>query len=87
MPQRVVDIQSTPNPNARKFVLDCPMSQESASFFDAESARNHPLASKLFTIDGVTSVLIVADFVTINKSESAKWNVLTEKVRRILMEA
>ena len=87
MPYLVTDVQVTPNPNALKFVLDRPVSPQPASFFNAESARDHPLAVKLFAVDGVTSVLLLGDFVTVNKGPNVRWNTLTPKVRKVMEEA
>jgi len=81
---RVNDVQSTPNPNAAKFVLDRAISDQPASFFNAEAARNHALASRLFEIAGVTSLLLLGDFVTVNKQADVKWSTITPKVKRVL---
>jgi hypothetical protein len=86
MPYQVTDVQDTPNPNARKFVLGAPIAAQPASFFDAEAATAHPIASKLFAIDGVTSVLLLGDFVTVNKRPDAPWSSITPKVRKLLGE-
>ena len=67
MAYRVIEVQATPNPNALKFVLDRSISEQPTSFFNAEAARNHPLAQRLFAVQGVTSLLLLGDFITINK--------------------
>ena len=87
MSYQVTDVQPTPNPNALKFILDRPVSQHPASFFNAEAAKDHPVAAKLFAIDGVTNVLLLGDFVTVNKGPNARWNSITPKVRKVLAEA
>jgi len=84
MPFVVREIQPTPNPNAAKFVLDRPIVQERVSFFTADAAKEHPVASQLFSVPGVTSVLLFGDFLTINKAPDAKWGNITERVRSIL---
>ena len=71
---KVVEIQPTPNPNAAKFVLDRSVSQQPMSFFNASAAVDHPLAKQLFEIEGVTSLLLLGDFITINKSPAADWD-------------
>jgi hypothetical protein len=81
---KVKEIQTTPNPNAAKFVLDRPISDRPTSFFNAESAHDHPVASRLFAIPGVSSVLLLADFVTVNKNPDAVWSVITSEVKRVL---
>jgi len=84
MPFKVLDIQPTPNPNAAKFILDAPISQQPTSFFNAEAAKDHPVASQLFAIPGVTSILLLGDFVTINKRADVRWNQITDKVADVL---
>jgi hypothetical protein len=71
---RVLEIQPTPNPNAAKFILDRPVSEQPTSFLNAASAAGHPLANRLFAVAGVTSVLLLGDFVTVNKSPDATWD-------------
>ena len=83
----VREIQPTPNPNALKFVLDQTIEEVPRSFFSAEAAKDHPIASQLFAIDGVCSVLMLGDFVTVNKRAEAKWKPLTDRVKRVLAEA
>lgn len=81
---RILEVQSTPNPNARKFILDQSISEQSTSFFDAASAKDHPVASVLFAVSGVSSLLLLGDFITVNKRPEAKWPVIEKSVRGIL---
>jgi hypothetical protein len=87
MPINVSDIQPTPNPNALKFVLDRSIADQPASFFNAEAARDHPLASKLFAVSGVSSLLLLGDFITVNKTPQAKWPQIKQGVRDALAGA
>jgi len=83
----VVEIQPTPNPNAAKFVLDRPVAEQPVSFFSADAAVNHPLASlaiRLFAIPGVSSIFFLKDFVTVNKQPNAKWPALKRSVKKAL---
>jgi hypothetical protein len=80
----VSDIQPTPNPNALKFVLDRSVSERPASFFNAGSAKDHPLASKLFAVSGVSSLLLLGDFITVNKTPDAAWPSIKRGVREVL---
>ena len=80
----VKEIQATPNPNAVKFVLDGEISQSPVSFLNPNEGKDHPLASQLFGIRGVTSVLLLGDFVTINKRPDVKWESITQNVQEIL---
>jgi NFU1 iron-sulfur cluster scaffold homolog, mitochondrial len=84
MPYTVKEVQPTPNPNAVKFVLDGPVTEDRLSFVDAAAAGVHPLASRLFQIHGVVSVLLLGDFVTVVKSPAVKWSAITGKVKKVL---
>ena len=84
MPYSVVEVQPTPNPNALKFLLDRQIAQAPTSFFSAEAAADHPVASRLFAIPGVGSVLLLGDFVTVNKAADATWPPIKERVRQVL---
>ena len=84
---KVIDIQPTPNPNAAKFILDGEISAQPTSFFNADQAKDHPIACKLFAINGVASVLLLGDFVTVNKRPEIKWSALTDKVQSVLQSA
>lgn len=81
---RVTDIQPTPNPNALKFLLDQPVSQQPMSYFNAAAAGDQPIAKALFEIPGVTTLLLLGDFITVNKRPDAKWPEIKAKVQSVL---
>lgn len=80
----VREIQPTPNPNAAKFILDRPVADRPISFFSRDAAKDHPLASRLFDIAGVSSVLMLGDFITVNKQSDARWDTIRNKVKKVL---
>jgi hypothetical protein len=84
---RVVSVESTPNPNANKFILDRAVSDKPLSYFNRESGRGNPLAEKLFAIEGVTSLLLLNDFITVNKAPQAQWKSITAAVKRAIAAA
>ncbi len=86
MPFRVSEIQPTPNPNAAKFMLDRPIVEQPLSFFNAGAAKDHPVANRLFEIPGVSSLLLLGDFITVNKTPDVKWGDITERVQQVLAE-
>jgi len=83
----VAEIQSTPNPNALKFVLTRPVADQPISFFNPEAAANHPLAAKLFAVPGVSSLLLLNDFITVNRKPEASWSEIKKAVRKVLANA
>lgn len=84
MGYRVKEVQPTPNPNAAKFVLDRSIRDQPTSYFNAESAGDDAVAKALFAIPGVSSLLLLGDFVTVNKSPKTKWSEITDKVTSVL---
>jgi hypothetical protein len=77
-----VRFQPTPNPNAVKFTVDRAVVQGKASksFYGAAQAAADPVASALFALDGVSSVFMVDDFVTVTKTADADWSQLVPAV-------
>ena len=87
MAWKVRAFETTPNPNAVKAVLDRPICERTRSFRRPEEAEGEPLAGALFAIEGVTSVMMLRDFVTVNKRSDASWKPIKRQVRRVLREA
>ena len=87
MPFVVSEIQPTPNPNAAKFILDRSVFDQPTSFFDAGAAQGNPLAAKLFGIPGVSSLLFLGDFITVNKKPDADWKEIRKRVQAVLAAA
>lgn len=71
---RIAEIEFTPNPNARKFILREPLSYGvSKSYENAEQAAADPLASALFAIPHVTNVFYVDYWITVTQDGKAHW--------------
>ena len=83
----VSEIQPTPNPNALKFILDRAVVAQPTSFFNKEQAVDHPLAMKLFAIPGVSSLLLLGDFITVNKTPEVPWKDIANAVEKVLAAA
>jgi scaffold Nfu/NifU family protein len=84
---KVLEIAVTPNPNAKKFVLDQPVSPQPLSFFTADAAKDHPLAAELFRVPGVTNLLLLGDFITVSKRSEVQWQAIVPRVREILKKS
>jgi hypothetical protein len=83
----VTEVQPTPNPNAAKFLLDRAITANPVSFLNPAEGAGHPLASQLFEVGGITSILLLGDFVTINKTPSIRWEQVVDKIKEILQNA
>ena len=78
---KIAEIEYTPNPNARKFVLKEPITNgPSRSFPDAKSAEGDGLATALFAVPHVTNVYYVDRYVTVTQDGQADWQELLRKV-------
>lgn len=77
--------QVTPNPNTLKFVSDVNIiAQGSIEFPTANSGNESPLATEIFNIDGVQSIMFGTHFVSVTKAESADWTALAEPVTKTI---
>jgi NFU1 iron-sulfur cluster scaffold homolog, mitochondrial len=71
---RIAEIEFTPNPNARKFILREPLTfGVSKSFENAEQANGDTLAGALFAIPHVTNVFYVDYWITVTQDGRAHW--------------
>lgn len=80
MPQ-ISGIEDTPNPNAKKFILNEPLtSGVTCSYDDADQAKADMLATALFEIEHVTNVFYVDRWLTVTQDGNADWHELERKV-------
>ena len=77
--------ERTPNPNSVKWVLGQPVVDSgqgfgSVSFSEAPAADISPLASRLFDVEGVISILLGPDFITLSKQPELEWTDLAPAI-------
>jgi len=78
---RIDDIEDTPNPNAKKFILMEPLTWGMARSYDnAGQAAGDPLAAALFAIDHVTNVYYVDRWITVTQDGGADWHTLSRQI-------
>src|SRR6267142_6910377 len=68
-------LESNPNPNSLKFVVNEMLVPEGLSFDfpDAASTEEAPLAKELFAYPFVDRVFYMSNFVTVTKKEDTEW--------------
>jgi len=81
-----IEIQQTPNPNARKFILPAKHFLQPLSFANPDDASAHPLAAQLFALGTIYNVFMVQDFITINKVPDAAWESLEIAAHQLITE-
>ena len=82
-----IQTESTPNPATLKFLPgQTVLEAGTADFPSADTAGKSPLATRLFSIDGVTGVFFGTDFVTVTKGETTEWDVIKPAILGAIME-
>lgn len=83
-------LESNPNPNSLKFVVNEMLVPEGMSFDfpDAASASLSPLAQELFTYPFVDRVFFASNFVTVTKKNDVEWlevqNTIKNHIKKFL---
>ncbi|MGR9050863.1 NifU N-terminal domain-containing protein [Halobacillus faecis] len=82
-----IQVQETPNPNARKFTTESMIFQGdgSVSVMPGQTSE-HKIMNDLMELDGVDNVFGFQNFITVNKLPQADWEELTPKVMSTLEE-
>ena len=77
-----IQLEWTPNPSTLKYVVDTALLPRGAMNFSSPASAEaaSPLASKLFGIPGVTSVMVGTNFVTVTKGDAGEWDELNDGV-------
>lgn len=84
----LVQTEETPNPNALKFLPGVLLSpDEPIEFFKKDLEKcSSPLGRHLLLIEGIESLMIGSDFVTLTKAETQDWYALKPKILGQLTE-
>jgi len=85
-----IQTETTPNPEALKFIPGVPVLPEGAQsmeYLDGRDTHSSALARKLFAVDGIRSVFYGPDFITVTKSEDVNWAHVKPEVFSLITEA
>jgi hypothetical protein len=85
-----IQSQETPNPNSLKFLPGRPVLDSGVGTRDfptIQTAFPSPLAKQLFRIDGVKSVFLGSDFITITKQhDDIQWQTMKPEIYGAIMD-
>ena len=85
---KIAEIEPTPNPNARKFILKEPLTYGVSRSFDSPAnAENDPLARAIFEVPNVTNVFYVDHWITVTQDGDANWDELLREVAKPIRDA
>jgi len=81
-------IQSTPNPNALKFVLSVPVRSEgNVTYKKGEDCGENALAKAVFEQStGINEVYFFDNYITVTQNGETDWDDLEEKIRKTILE-
>jgi NFU1 iron-sulfur cluster scaffold homolog, mitochondrial len=81
-------LESNPNPNSLKFVVNEMLVPEGLSydFPNAESAANAPLAQELFEYPFVDRVFYASNFVTVTKKGDVEWLEIQNTIKNHILK-
>jgi Fe-S cluster biogenesis protein NfuA len=72
-----INIEETPNPNTLKFIPENNIKVTKSYIFKKnDDYKGNKFLNSIFEIDGVESVLLDTEFLSITKSDEASWDIL-----------
>lgn len=78
---KILEIESTPNPNAKKFILKDSLTVGTSRSYDSlQAAATDPFATELFAIPHVTNVYYVDRWLTVTQDGQADWQELLRQL-------
>ncbi len=81
-----IQTETTPNPNALKFLPNRVVSENPIHFVSKNDARGCYLANALFGLEGVESVFFGNEFVTITKNADEKWEIMKPFIISVIID-
>ncbi len=76
-----VQTEFTPNPNSIKFLPGKVVSKNESFEIKKEDKTNNDLIKNLFSINGVESIFLGKDFISVNKQDDVEW----EEIKHIII--
>ena len=81
-----VQTEITPNPNSLKFLPGKKISDAEPMEFTNKEKNESPLLRSILSIDGVESIFLGTDFLSVNKNESIDWEDIKHIVISLINE-
>ena len=72
-----IKVEETPNPDTLKFIPEKDLGLSNNFFLNkGDDIKSFPIAKELFEIEGVKSILLDNDFISVTKSSNESWEFL-----------
>ena len=80
-------IQSTPNPNALKFVLSVPVKTEGkVTYKAAQDCQHNSLAQALFSVPNVVEVYFYDNYITVTQDGNVEWDMIEDQIKKVILD-
>ncbi len=82
----LIKIQSTPNPNALKFIVNKVVKTEgNATYKTAEECHASPLARHIFTVPHVSEVYLFDNCITVSQDGNVDWSEIEDQIKNAIL--
>lgn len=83
-----IQTEETPNPATLKFLPGRSVMESGTAEFksEADATAASPLAAALFQVDGVTTVFLAPEFISVSKRDDKEWYLMKPAVLGVIME-
>lgn len=82
-----IQTEKTPNPETLKFIPgDIVLKSGTVEFRSADESAPSPLAQRLFKLNGVKTVFLGGDFISVTKDTDKDWAILKTQILAAIME-
>jgi hypothetical protein len=82
---KISSIETTPNPNCMKLNLDELLSAKPVTLTEGNEIANVPqVARQLLLINGIRSIFLTSNFITLTRSSSAEWQPILVEAARLI---
>ncbi len=82
----LIQIEKTPNPNSLKFLPGKEVSTKSSFEIKSKDKINNELVRNIFSVNGVTSIFLGKDFISVNKKKEVDWEDIKHIVSSLIDE-
>ena len=80
-------VQSTPNPNALKFILNVPLKTDgNVTYKSASDCGDNLLAASILSIGNVREVYFFDNYITVTQDGNADWDELEDQIKKAILE-
>ncbi|MCL4155651.1 UNVERIFIED_CONTAM: hypothetical protein GTU68_065976 [Idotea baltica] len=82
-----IQTQDTPNPQTLKFLPGVEVLKSGTrSYESADNCNDAPIAASVFKVEGVRSIFLAKDFISVTKEEAQDWEYLKPLVLAAIMD-